>query len=232
MMSRLMEQVGSTPESILGIACGTAVELGPLWKDSKYYGFDLIPEMVKQADANLVAQGKEAKLWQGDLLQPGLNSPFEIEKGIELAIFHGNSLGHFTPDQYRAVFKNVFETLKDEGQFFFNFRDGNLYFDEVRNGPVLEPLGSGLLEDGSQFWSAYERYQCQDINEPYHAQGIFNVVTPDGQRKPSSHFVTGNFVIPDLALETCQEAGFSTVVEVTKGLGSSLNHLRSFVASK
>jgi SAM-dependent methyltransferase len=221
---------GQEPDSVLAVACGTGIELlalKPLGWESRLYGFDLEPEFAEVAHANLVEEGLQAEVWAGDALTPGFNGHLPSE-GVGLITFRGNSLGHFGPDQYEVLFQNLFAALKPGGKLVFDFRDGEEYFAARK---PFEFLGAGRYGKGL-FLSYYRIDWPKSIGERYTVTGNTWVVDVKGLRKLPQTRALGVLAKSAEVLSSVESAGFDSCLEVTEVVGQSLNHLRTFVATK
>lgn len=220
------------PRTILAVACGTGIDLemcNELGWEGQFFGFDIDPGFVEVAHANLARKRIKADLWVGDLLEPRFGNSLPSE-GVDLAILRGNTIGHFSADQYAGIFENLFHALGAEGILLFDFRDGRCYF--AQRSPI-EFLGAGKLPKGGYFISFYLRRWPKTFDGTFTVSGRTLHVTWRGikiVRHPT--IAGGEFNRSELILAAAEQAGFVSLTEVTDEVGQSLQCLRTFVAHK
>lgn len=111
---------------ILDAGCGPASflrELDP--KKHDLYGFDLTPEMVREAKRILGAKGIPfAHIWEGSVLSPAsFRAPGKIKKAIFDAAICIGVFPHIHKDADRKVIKNLYNAVKKGGLVIIEARN-------------------------------------------------------------------------------------------------------------
>lgn len=121
-------------EKVLDLACGGGILGFIVEKDGKNYtGIDLNEEMIERARKFKDKTGSGCKFLHGNV------TDVDVQRKFNTITFIGNSIIHFSPEDFIEMIKNIESNSKDGTYFIVEYRD------------VVKLLAKGEWEDEYEF---------------------------------------------------------------------------------
>lgn len=127
----IAKKYSNISDKILDAGCGTGNVLLSLLKDGfNVEGIDLSDEMLSVAHHKLKTEILDTKLYHQDLLEPLPNDYFDVVLSFLDVINY--------IDEYKIVFMNIYNTLKDNGIFIFDVHTTKYVEELVGYSEIME----------------------------------------------------------------------------------------------
>lgn len=233
-ISKILKEKNFFPKNILDIGCGTGwdiINIQRHFPDCSFFGFDFSKEMVKKTKENLSKINIKAAIWEGNIINKNFCFTQEFNNFFDLILFRGNALSNLKYNDYYKAFINVFNSLKSEGIFIFDFRDGEELF---KLKLPIEIRGYGYKSDFKlNYLSFYYQKHPKTIFHPYN---ITTVLLTWGIKYSSFNLqyykIKSHYVLKDHVENTLKTSKYSYYENITKIVGQSLPHLLTYMCYK
>lgn len=138
-----------TDKYIFDLGCGTGTLLKHFSKNNHTFGVDISSEMIKVARK----KGKKTEYFIQDIKN------FNVDKNFDIIICAYDTINHLSGfNNWKKLFKNVFEKLHDNGIFVFDFNTIQ-GFEKYSNKIILKKIKNNFLfrqvktEKNRCYWS-------------------------------------------------------------------------------
>lgn len=183
---------------LLDIGCGTGVLSAMLAKEGyAVTGIDSSPEMLAIARERFSGLGLEGRFYEQRMEE------LDGHEGYEVAVIAIDSLNYVAcPDEVRAVFRGVWESLAPGGHFIFDVHSPFKMTDLFLDGPFTADM-----EDVSYIWHTYPGEEPLSVESEL---SLF-IRRPDGLYERREEYHLQRTYPPEFYEALLGEQGFSPV---------------------